>query len=132
MKGMDAVVTIHSVYRWVVLAAVLGAVGFGLARYRAGAGWSAGSDRPYAVASILFDIQIAIGIVVWLGKKAWTLKPFLAFIHPVAMLVAVGVFHMAVARARRQASTRSHLTMGIGALAALVIVVVAIPWAGVS
>lgn len=124
---MDAVLDIHTWYRWVVIAVLLGVGIFGLARARRGATWSEGSDRPFTLATIIYDLQLAIGIVLWIGNKGWDQDFFIKVIHPVGMLVAAGVAHMALVRARRSAVSRAYPTAGIGLLAALVIVALTVP-----
>ncbi len=125
---METLVTIHSLYRWFVLAVVVVTVVNGWRRYRAGAAWEEGSDRPYALAAVLFDIQIALGLILYLGRQAWTDNIFIAAIHPVGMLVAVALFHIGVARARKQAAVGSHRTAALFALVSLVVLALAIPW----
>ncbi len=126
---METLVTVHSLYRWFVLAVVVATVVVGWRRYRAETPWGEGSDRPYALAAVLFDLQVALGIILYLGKQAWTHNLFIAAIHPIGALIAVALFHIGVSRARKQASAASHRTVAIFALLALLLLVMAIPWA---
>ena len=124
---MDFLVDIHSWYRWVVLA-VLAAVGVGgLMRGRQGATWSKDSDRPFTLATILFDLQLAIGIVLWIGNKGWDQDFFIKVIHPVGMLLAAGIAHMALVRARKSDASRAYATAGAGLLVALAVVAALVP-----
>ena len=124
---MDSLIDIHSWYRWVVLA-VLAAVGVGgLMRGRQGAPWSKDSDRPFTLATILFDLQLAIGIVLWIGDKGWDQDFFIKVIHPVGMLLAAGIAHMALVRARKSETSRAYTTAGAGLLVALVVVGALVP-----
>ncbi len=126
---METLVTVHSLYRWFVLAVVVVTAVTGWRRYRSETAWEEGSDRPYAIAAILFDLQVALGVILYLGKQAWTHNLFIAVIHPVAALVAVGLFHAGVGIARKQADVKSHRTVALFALLSLVVLVQAIPWA---
>ena len=128
MPAMETLVTIHSLYRWFVLAVVVATVVNGWRRSRSGTEWSEGSDRPYALAAVLFDLQVALGLVLYFGRQAWTDNVFIAAIHPVGMLIAVAVFHIGVGRARKQATVGSHRTAALFALASLIVLVLAIPW----
>ncbi len=124
---MDAVVDIHSWYRWVVLAVLLGVGITGLVRASRATSWSEGAERPFVLATILFDLQLAIGIVLWIGNKGWDQDFFIKAIHPLGMLLAAGVAHMAVVRARKAGSTSSYRVAGIGLLASLAIVAAVVP-----
>lgn len=124
---METLVTVHSAFRWVVLVAIVGAAGLAFARR--GAVWAEGADRPFVITSILFDIQLAIGIVLWIGTRAWDDNVFIAAIHPVGMLAAAGVLHAFIGRARKEGSTGPYRTLLIGLVSTAVLVVAAIPWA---
>ena len=126
---METLVTIHSLYRWFVLAVVVATVVNGWRRYRAETPWGEGSDRPYALAAVLFDVQIALGLILYFGRQAWTDNLFIAVIHPIGMLIAIALFHIGVARSRKQAVVGSHRTAAVFAFASLVVVALAIPWA---
>ena len=127
---MDALVTIHSIFRWVVLAALLVAVVYGIVRALRRDPWSPESARPFSIAVVALDIQVLIGIVVWILTQAWDANPFLAVIHPVIMLLAVGVGHVALRRARTNGtSPPAYWIGGLGLLGALALVGAAIPWA---
>ncbi len=127
---MDVLVTIHSVFRWVVLAALVAAVIYGILRALRRDVWSPGSSRPFAIAAMALDIQVLIGIVLWVLSQAWEANPFLAVIHPVIMLLAVGVAHVTVRRSRGNGtSPAAYWIGGLGFLGALALVVAAIPWA---
>ena len=106
---MDVLVTIHSVFRWVVLAALVGAAIYGVVRALRRDPWSPGSARPFAIATVVLDIQVLIGIVLWILSQGWEANPFLAIIHPVVMLLAVGVAHVAVRRSRANGARAARL-----------------------
>lgn len=127
---MDVLVTIHSVFRWVVLAALVAAVIYGIVRALRRNAWLPGSSRPFAIAAVALDIQVLIGIILWVLSQAWEANPFLAVIHPVIMLLAVGVVHVSVRRSRANGtSPAAYWIGGLGLLGALALVVAAIPWA---
>lgn len=125
---MDTLVTVHSLVRWVVLVALVAAAGLALTRSRAGAAWAEGADRPFAIASVLFDIQLTLGIILWIGTQAWSDNLFIGVIHPLGMIAAAGVLHVFIGRARKAASAQSYRTVLIGLAATVVLVLLAIPW----
>lgn len=117
-------VLLHSLMRWVVLAAAIAAiVGYGRARGRPG--FDALTQGLGSLYAATIGIQLLLGVVVWLVQGRWSGgNVFLSVIHPVMMLLATGVASAGVARARR---TRSATTGLVAVLASLVIVILAIP-----
>jgi len=99
----------------------------GLVRSRGGAAWAEGSDRPFTLATIMLDVQLALGIILWIGNSGWDQSFFIKVIHPVGMLLAAGVAHMAVVRARKGPATSAYRVAGLGLLVALVVVAATIP-----
>jgi hypothetical protein len=125
---MDLLIDIHSWLRWLVLAVAVAVPVVAYTRYRSGTAWVAGSDRPFALAAVVVDLQVALGIVIWIGERSWSGSAFFAFVHPLAMLAALAAIHVGVGRARREASTRSYLVVAVAFLVGLVLVVAGVPW----
>ena len=122
---MQTLVTIHSWVRWLVLAALIGGIVFGMMRYRARQEWS---PHFYSLMVMVVDVQVTIGIVIWLFYDGWNRGFFFSVLHPIAMLLALGVAHMGMAIARRRNEVRSWLLMAGASFVSLVLVVGAIPW----
>ena len=123
----ETLVDIHSIVRWAVLAALLAAVVYGFTRASGGASWTSKAGRPFTWSLMLIDIQVLIGVIVWISRKGWELGAFRAWIHPVGMLVALGVGHALVGRAGKAEGAGAYRLAAFGLLAALVIVAVSIP-----
>jgi hypothetical protein len=115
---------VHSLVRWLVLAAVIAAVVIAL--LRRGRGMTAGAGFP-RVAVMVIDIQVALGLALWLFDEGWNQSFFFKVIHPLFMLLAAGVAHMAVVTGRRRPE-RADLATVIGFGASLILMVAAIPW----
>lgn len=117
-------VLVHSVVRWLVLLAAVGAlVGYGRALGRSR--FDTLAERLGSVYAAAIGVQLLIGVVLWLIQARWVLDDaFLAVIHPLLMLLATGIASAGVARARR---TRSAVTGLIGVALSLLLVVLAIP-----
>lgn len=123
----ETLVDIHSIVRWIVLAALLAALVYGFTRASGGAVWTAEAGRPFTWSLMALDVQVLIGVIVWISRRAWELGAFRAWIHPVGMLVALGVGHALVGRAGKAEGAAARRLASLGLVAALVIVAVSIP-----
>ena len=126
---MSVLVGLHSLWRWVVLLVMLIALVRGLLGWLRGGAWT-GLDRRLTLAAVsAIDIQALLGIIVWLGERRWDgSNPFLSFIHPLVMLVALAVAHAGSARLRRESEPAARyrwLTLSV--VVVLVLVTAAIP-----
>ncbi len=122
---MQQLVTIHSWTRWLVLAALVGGLVIGLLRYRSRSEWS---PHYYQLMVMVIDIQVTIGIAIWLFYDGWNRGFFYAVLHPVAMILALAIAHVGFVVAKRRSDIRSWLLMTVTAVASLTLVVAAIPW----
>jgi hypothetical protein len=127
---MDTLVSVHSMLRWVVLLAGVVALVVALV------GWlgSAASDRTTRQAMLIYavslDVQVLLGIVIWVLGNYWQseIRQF-KFEHPITMLLALIVAHVAAARARRAPTpTAAARGRAIGAAVSLLTVLIGIPW----
>ncbi len=127
----DFVTEVHSIFRWVVLIAAIGALALSVMAATGSRPWDAMSDRFSLLFTIAMDIQLLIGIVLWVVEKRWEgTEPALSFLHPLLMIVAVGLAHVGRTRAdREKVDRRRGATAAIFFAASLVVVLLAIPFA---
>jgi hypothetical protein len=123
----DFLITFHSEWRWLVLAALVVALGFGLYRWQRPVPFIGGSARVFSLAIVGLDIQVLLGVVVWITGRGWELGAFRAWIHPVGMLIALGVGHAFLGRARKAEGSAAYRLATLGILLTLVIVAASIP-----
>ncbi|MDX1662302.1 MAG: hypothetical protein R3272_00815 [Candidatus Promineifilaceae bacterium] len=144
MTAYTITLAIHSVLRWVVLLAGVGAVI--LAFY----GWLQKQERTGIdnMLSLLFtlslDVQFLIGLFLYLFLSPLTTSAFADFgramadaelrfflvEHGFAMFVALVLAHIGRARAKRQESpVAAHRLTAIFFTLALLLVIISIPWA---
>jgi hypothetical protein len=125
---MDILVEAHSGIRWLVLVGLLATLIVSFMRARS----ETSPDQPWlSWVAIVFDIQVTLGIILYLGDQGWSKGGFIAIYHPIAMLAALGVFHAGLARGRKTAGGAGWRTIGFMTLASIVVVLAAIPWQGV-
>jgi hypothetical protein len=78
---------------------------------------------PYTGAMVLLDIQVLLGIVLYIVLGAWDRDALVAYVHPLLGLVALGIGHAFVGRASKlQQVVDAHRTAGRGLMGALVFV----------
>jgi hypothetical protein len=126
---MDVLVSIHSLLRWVVLAAAL------VALVVAALAWlgSATTDRQGRLATLIFvvsiDVQVIVGILIYLLGNFWLYpNTQIRIEHPVMMLLALAVSHLAAARARRSSGLPAARLRTISIAVSLLLILVGIPW----
>jgi len=124
---VDTLVTIHSIWRWLVIVGLAVALVYGFSRPPSTAPLEKRTAQPFTFALIMLDIQVLIGLVLWIAAGGWELDVFLAWIHPAGMLIALGVGHAAVGRATKSGAPSAYRSAALGILATMVIVAVSIP-----
>lgn len=125
---MEFLVMIHSLWRWVVLLLVLLAAGTSLWKWYQRASWENSDRRLPLFATTAVDIEVLIGIVLWIGEGRWSGDPFFtSILHPIIMLTALAVAHISMSRSRAQRGAERHRIVGIGLLLALIIIAVGVP-----
>ena len=123
----DTLVTIHSIWRWFVLVGLVVAVVYGFSRPSSVAPLDKSTARPFTLALVVLDIQVLIGLLVWIAGTGWDLGVFRAWIHPAGMLIALGVGHALVGRATKSGKPNTYRSAAVGVLVTLAIVAATIP-----
>lgn len=130
---MEFLVALHSFWRWAVLiaavVALVGAIG----------GWM-GSLPPLIAArraavfyTIALDVQVLIGLILWVGKGWYAIPGFFRLEHPLTMLLALVVAHAGQVLARRSLArqstdpTAAPRIVAIATAVSLILIVVGIP-----
>lgn len=124
----DFLLSTHSIWRWVILPVALGALMLSLASAAGKRDWDVVSGRFSFFFTLTMDIQLLVGLVLWVTQQRWLGNGALTWLHPVAMFGAVGLAHVGRARADRatnsQAKGRQALIFFV---ASLLVVILAIP-----
>ena len=126
---MDTLVSAHSILRWIVLLAGVASLAVALASW-----FGSATDRTARQAllayAISLDVQVLLGILIWALGNYWQspIRQF-RFEHPIMMLLALIVAHVAAARARRaQAPLSAAKGRALGTGISLLVVLAGIPW----
>jgi hypothetical protein len=125
---LDLLVTFHSFWRYaVVIAAVVAIVGalgawFGSLPARETA------RRAGLLYIIALDVQVLVGIVLWIGKGWYAVPGYFRAEHPATMLLAMIVAHVGQVLSRRAKTPRGAAqAVAIAVAISLVLVIVGIP-----
>ncbi len=82
---------------------------------------------PFLLTMVLLDIQVLLGLVLYGVGTYWDGRPELAYLHPLIGLVALGVGHGALRRARsEQMAVAANRLAGKGMLVTLILVTLSI------
>ncbi len=134
----------HSLLRWLVLVMLVVAVVRAWAGYKGGKRFVPGDRRVASVTARLFEIQFLVGMVLYfvspVTRHFWSnlSNPFAYFdgfffgaVHMLLMVAAVGVASVGAAKAKRDGSDHERFkSMALMFTAALVLILVAVPWPG--
>ncbi len=138
----DFVLLLHSYVRWLVVIAALAAVVKAFTGWSGKRAWGKLDDRLGFAFTLALDIQVLIGIVLYLispdvhkafaDLAAALADPelrFFALIHWVLVLAAVALAHIGRARARKaEGERRKFRTAALFYSLSILILAVAIPW----
>lgn len=125
---MNVLIGLHSLWRWVVLIVVVVAMVRGLIGWLRGGDWTS-TDRTLALLAITsIDIQVVLGLIVYGVGQRWEAGAFIAYIHPLIMIIALVIAHVANTLAKRaSAPAAKHRTLALGLFLTLFLVTAAIP-----
>lgn len=125
---MGLLVDIHSIFRWVVLFVAADAIVLAFLSAIGSRKWDALTERFSFFFPLVMDIQVLLGLVVWVLGSRWTGDTFLGWIHPALMLGAVGLAHIGRTRSERADSPQAKgRQVAIFFGLSLLVVLVAIP-----
>lgn len=119
---MDFLVTAHAWWQYAVVLAVIVSLVFA---FRS-AMMDSTAETVYRVTTVVVDIQVALGLIIWIFNEGWSLGFMQGWLHPILGIAAVGVIHAFVKRAREGHPEVANRTVRIGLIIAIVLVVAAI------
>ena len=125
---MEFLVGLHSLWRWVLLIAFTVAMVRGFLGWLRGGAWSSTDKTLMTLAVTAIDVQFLLGLIVYVSGKHWGNSAFIAYIHPLVMIVALVVAHLVSIRVKREREASGKFRMeALGLLLVLFLVTAAIP-----
>ncbi len=135
---MPIVLTLHSLWRWVVLVAALAAL------IKSSDAWQrqrvyGNLDRQLGMLyTTSLDIQVLLGLILWAGERYFAViaggpaatgqNLFFGIEHPALMLLALGLAHVGYSQSHKGVGINPHRTATLFYLGSLIIIIAAIPW----
>lgn len=111
----------HTVWQYVALAAVFIALAFTFQKEM-----TPTSERVYRLSAVAIDIQVALGIVLWIMNSGWSLGFMQGWLHPILGLAAVGAVHAVVSKTRELEPSEANRRVRLGLIVVVVLVIAAI------
>lgn len=118
----DFLIDAHSGWQYIVLVALIVSLFFAFRTKE----MTEAAETTYRVTAVVVDIQVALGIAVWVVTSAWSREFVQAWVHPIAGLAALGVLHAFIGRARKADREIANGIVRSGLIIAVVLVVAAI------
>ena len=118
---MDFFFQAHQGWQYVTLAALIASIAFSFQREM-----TSTSEKIYRITAVTIDIQVALGIVLWIFDSGWNLGFMQGWLHPIVGLAAVGAVHAVVSRSKDLDPAEANQRIRWGFIAVLVLVVAAI------
>ncbi|KPL83676.1 hypothetical protein [Herpetosiphon geysericola] len=119
----------HSGWRWIVMLAIVVAVGYGLWGWLTKQSWNDTARKIMLFTTIAIDIQLLLGLALYVVNKSWSqLNPAtVRFEHPTVMVLALGLAHVVNTKVKRgEIPAARYRLMALGTIAVLVLIVVGI------
>jgi hypothetical protein len=137
-----AVLMIHSWLRWAVL--IAGLIAFMRAATAGGRPWTPTDDRSARWFTIVLDIQVLLGLLLYFGLSPFTREAlgdfgaamkssglrFWAVEHTFGMIIGVALAHVGAVKARKAPSSRKHRVAMIFFGLAMLAILASVPWPG--
>ena len=128
----------HSDWRWILILAALITVTKALVGWLGRRPWDKLDDRLGMALTIAIDIQVLIGLLIWIGR-GWagqiphamsdSVLRFIAIEHPILMLIGIVLAHVGRSRSRRGGSDLAqHRAAAIFYLLSMAMILAAVPW----
>ena len=125
---VGVLVGVHSLWRWAVLLVVTIALVRGLIGWLGSRPWTALDGTLARVTGGVVTLQVVIGVIIWLVERRWGDGLFLGLVHPLVMIVALGLIQAGTVRIKRASGDAAkHRTLALSLLLGLFLITAAIP-----
>jgi hypothetical protein len=126
---LDTILTLHSYFRWFVLAFAIAAIVLAVLSASGSRPWDMLTDRASLLYTVVLDIQFLIGLLLWVVEQRWQIADVITWAHPLAMVAAIALAH--IGRSRSDAAPTDRARGAQTALffgASVLVILFSIPW----
>lgn len=92
----------HSGWRWIVILVLAVAVLRYMVAMFGRSRWTNLDNWLLRLTPIVIDIQVLLGLVIWIMSSGWTRERVIAMEHPIIMILVLVAAHITSTRAKRQ------------------------------
>lgn len=104
----------HSGWRYVVIVVAIAVIVKFLLGLFGNSKWSQWDQRLGAAMPITLDIQLLLGLVLWIARQQWLIQaPARTWEHPVTMILAVAVAHVTWSRVKKTTESSAKFRTGL-------------------
>jgi heme A synthase len=119
---IDFFLTAHTWWQYVALLAVVVSLVFAFRSPM----MDSTSETVYRLTAVAVDIQVALGIVVWLSNSGWSLGFMQGWLHPILGLATAGALHGSLSAARKAHPEVANRNIRRGLIVVILLVVATI------
>lgn len=124
----QTLIGMHSLWRWVVLLLAVVALLRGVVGWLRGGEWTSLDRQLSMLAVTAIDIQVLLGIILFISEQRWTSTIFFSAIHPFAGFAALAAAHIGNARVKRATTSQAkYRRLTISLFVALLLMTAVIP-----
>ena len=84
------------------------------------------AETVYRITAVLVDIQVTLGIILWIIESGWNLGFLQGWLHPILGVAAAGALHGSVSAARKAHPEVANRNIRRGLFVVVVLVVATI------
>ena len=103
----------HSGWRYIVILITVVVLAKYLFSWLSGREWTSLDQRLGMAMPIVYDIQLLMGLVLWVMGRYWSIdNPTVVWEHPVTMIIAIAVAHIAWNRVKSAEASAAKFRIG--------------------
>jgi hypothetical protein len=104
----------HSGWRYIVILVAIAAFVKLLVGLLTNSKWGALDQRLAASFPMVMDIQLLLGLILWIVRQQWTIAlPTRTWEHPVTMILAIVVAHVGWSRVKKSNESANKFRTGV-------------------
>lgn len=126
--SVETLLIIHSLWRWVLLLVAVVTVLIGLIGWLTRQSWSPLPATLSRLFPIVIDLQVLLGLALWIAEEQWAGNFYFRFLHPLMGVAALAIAHVVSVLIKRSPGEQGrYRLMALGYLFVLIVAALAVP-----